>query len=90
VSVRIKRPPNASPPRELLVFGVERWAPADIDPRDAWRSTRAHEVWCAARAAWVAAGGVWPGGEGQRELGEAVVMPDEPFDTRPGGSKTSN
>jgi hypothetical protein len=45
-----------------------------------WRPTRAHERWRAARAAWVAAGGVWPGGEHQRRSEEAASMPDEPFD----------
>jgi hypothetical protein len=80
VSVRIKRPAHASPPRELLVFDVDRWAPTDIAAADPWRPTRAYEAWRAARAAWVAAGGIWPGGEGQREVHEAICWPDEPFD----------
>jgi hypothetical protein len=73
VSVRIKRPAHASPPRELLAFNVDRWAPPGVDP--AWRATRAHEVWCAARAAWVTAGNAWPSGDGQRELEEAISTP---------------
>jgi hypothetical protein len=68
VSVRIKRPARASPPRELHTFDVERRAPLGVDVGDPRRPTRAHEAWCAARAAWVAAGGVWPDGEGQREI----------------------
>ena len=82
MSVRIKRPAHA-PPRELLTFDVARWAPPGIGPGDPWRPTRAHEAWVAARSAWVAAGGVWPGGEGQREVQDAIAMPDEPLDAPP-------
>jgi hypothetical protein len=59
------------PPPELLTFDVE------FDPRDPWSATRAHQAWCAARADWVAAGNVWP--DDQRELHEALCMPDQPW-----------
>ncbi len=58
---------------------VERWAPSDA-PRDGWRATRAWQAWKAARAAWVAGGGEWPGGEDQREQEETARWPDEPFE----------
>ena len=60
VSVRMKRTARVSPSRELLVFDIERWAPPGVDRDDPRRPTRAR----AARAAWVSAGGVWPGGGG--------------------------
>ena len=43
----------------------------------AWRA--AFDDWRRERAAWAAAGGVWPGGEDQRELAEALETPDEAF-----------
>lgn len=60
-----KVPASSRPPPELLTFDPEHWT---------------HEAWCSARAAWVAAGGAWPGGEDQRELREAMITPDEPWD----------
>lgn len=80
MSVRLKRPAMHTPPPELLVFDAGRWAPADVAAADPRRPTRAWEAWRAARAAWVDAGGVWPGGENQREMQEAIAGPDEPFD----------
>ena len=80
MSVRRKVDPVTMPPRELVEFDVERWAPTGVAFDDPWRPTRAHERWRAARAAWVAASGVWPGGEHQRRSEEAASMPDEPFD----------
>jgi hypothetical protein len=76
----VKRRPRAEgcPPPELAEFDPIDWIPAGAS--DAWAPTRAHEAWCAARSDWVAAGGVWPGGEGQREMGEAITTPDQPFD----------
>ena len=80
MSVRRKVDPVTMPPRELVNFDVERWAPPGIAFDDPWRPTRAHERWRVARAAWVAAGGAWPGGEDQRTHEETVCWPDEPFD----------
>ncbi|MGH3967731.1 MAG: hypothetical protein ACRDTV_06340 [Mycobacterium sp.] len=54
--------------------------PPGVDPKTvllAWRA--AYDEWIAERAAWVAAGGVWPGGEDQRELQESAATPNEPF-----------
>jgi hypothetical protein len=41
-------------------------------------ATRAHQRWCAARVALVAAGNAWP--NDQRPLAEALCMPDQPWD----------
>jgi hypothetical protein len=65
------------PPPELVDFDVETWAPSDCPADDPWRPTWAHETWRGARAAWVAAGGIWP--DDQREMQEAIVTPDEPW-----------
>ncbi len=67
---------SAGPPAELCEFDVERWA-AGVAVGDPWRSTWAHEAWREARAAWVAAGGVWP--QYCDEIYEATVMPEQPF-----------
>jgi hypothetical protein len=71
---RRRRLPADVPPPELVTFDPP------VCPGDPWAATRAHQAWCAARAASVAAGGVWPGGEDQRELQEAMCIPDEPWD----------
>jgi hypothetical protein len=60
-------------------FDVERWVPEHVAADDPWRATMAYTAWAAARAAWVATGGVWPDGEDQRALQEAIATPDEPF-----------
>ena len=80
MSVRRKVDPVTMPPREWLEINVERWALTGVAFDDPWRPTRAHGVWRAARAAWVEAGGVWPGGESQRLFEEAASWPDEPWD----------
>jgi hypothetical protein len=77
VKRRIKTGPL--PPPELVEFDVEAWAPAECCADDPWRPTWAHQQWRAARAAWVAAGGIWPSDEDQREFEEAFATPDEPF-----------
>ena len=56
VKRRIKTGPL--PPPELVDFDVEARAPAKRRADDPWRPTWAHERWRAARAAWVAAGGI--------------------------------
>jgi hypothetical protein len=61
-----------------LTFDPDSWAPPGSD-RDPWRATKAHTAWCAARASWSSTR-LWPTGEGQREIEEAIVTPDEPFD----------
>lgn len=68
-----------APPARLATFNPADWIPvgAAMDP---WAPTRAHQAWCAARADWVAAGRAWPGGEGQRDMQEAIAVPDQPFD----------
>jgi hypothetical protein len=43
VSVRRKVDPVTMPPRELVKFNVERWAPTGVALDDPWRPTRAHE-----------------------------------------------
>ena len=66
------------PPPELMTPPP---IPTGVDPVEAllaWRA--AYDQWRTDRAAWVAVGGEWPGGEEQRELQEAMAMPDEPFD----------
>lgn len=68
-----RRTGDAIPPRALLVTPAE---PADGDLA-VWAAD--FEAWRSARAAWVAAGGVWPGGEDQREFEEAIAVPDEPY-----------
>ncbi len=76
-----KVPASSVPPRELVLFDLDRWTLPGTNG-DPWGPTRAHEAWCAARAAWVAAGGTWPTGDDQREFEEAAYTPDEPWDGR--------
>jgi hypothetical protein len=51
-----------------------------LDMNDPWAATEAWWAWCAARQAWVDGGGLWPPGEGQREMQQAIACPDEPWD----------
>jgi hypothetical protein len=76
---RIKRTAATTPPPELLAFDPDRWAlpGSELDPR---RATKAHAAWCAARATWGSTRH-WPRGEDQREIEEAIAMPDEQFDS---------
>lgn len=70
---------SEAPPERLARFNPRDWIPSGSES-DPWAPTLGHRAWCAARAEWVAAGGVWPGGEGQREMQEAILTPDEPWD----------
>ena len=70
---------TGTPPPELVGFNPRDWIAAGAES-DPWAPTLGHKAWCAARAEWVAAGGIWPGGDGQREIQEAILTPDEPFD----------
>lgn len=71
----------SAPPVELLTpppAPYPIWP--GVDPAAALRAWRAaFDDWRRERAAWAAAGGVWPGGEDQRELAEALETPDEAF-----------
>ncbi len=75
------------PPAELLSPPPAPYPiPPGTDPRSAllaWRA--AYDEWIGERAAWVAAGGVWPDGTGG-EIVEAVAVPDEPIAGLGGGS----
>lgn len=68
-----------SPPPRLASFNPRDWIATGAES-DPWAPTLGHRAWCQARAEWVAAGGVWPGGENAREMQEAILMPDEPWD----------
>lgn len=74
-----RRVAAGSPPPELASFNPRNWIPAGAEA-DPFAPTLGHRAWCQARAEWVAAGGIWPGGDGQRELQEAILTPDEPWD----------
>jgi hypothetical protein len=71
----------SAPPVELLTPPpVPYPIRPGVDPAAALRAWRAaFDEWRGERAAWVAAGGVWPGGGDQRELAEALETPDEPW-----------
>jgi hypothetical protein len=75
---RVKRRAGTTPPDELLTFDPEGWAPPGT-VGDPWRETKAHAAWCAARASWSSTT-PWPNGEGQRQIEEAIVTPDEAFE----------
>lgn len=68
----MRRRAASTPPPELLAAPMR---PADGD-LGVWAA--AYRAWCAARLEWVEAGGVWPGGEDQRQIQEAIATPDEP------------
>lgn len=74
---RVKRPAISMPPPELLTFDPESWLPPGGDS-DPWWATRAHALWCAARADWCSTRS-WPTGKDQRKVEEAIVTPDEPL-----------
>lgn len=74
-----RRVAAGSPPEELFRFDPRAWIPAGAES-DPFAASLGHSAWRQARAEWVAAGGNWPGGEGQREMQEAILTPDEPFD----------
>lgn len=80
MSVRRKVDPAMVPPRDLAEFDAQRWSPPGVAHNDPWLPIRAHERWRAARAAWVSAGGAWPGGEARRTHEETASWPDEPWD----------
>jgi hypothetical protein len=62
------------PPVELTRYNPRAWIPfgSESDPN---APRLAHRAWCGARAAWVADGGEWPGGEAVRLMGERLLDP---------------